>query len=45
MIEFDVLCQTIEDWKAGRRPSAPIPGPTPAAPSAAYDVDSDVVVM
>jgi hypothetical protein len=46
MIDYNVLCQTIEDWKAGRRPSAPIPGPTPAAPSAAYEqVDSGLVMM
>ncbi len=22
MIDYDILCRTIEDWKAGRRPTA-----------------------
>lgn len=46
MIDYQVLCQSIEDWRAGRRPTAAIPGPTPAAPSAAYEnVDSGLVEM
>ncbi len=31
MIEYALLCQTIADWRAGRRPVLPSPSPSPSA--------------
>jgi len=33
MIDYEVICQTIEDWRAGRRPSIDLS----AAPAAGYE--------
>jgi hypothetical protein len=44
MIEYEYLCQAIEDCKAGRRPSAPLPPST--MPHESLDVmDSGIVMM
>ena len=40
MIAYDVLVQTIADWKSGARPTAPMP---PAAPEAVEELASGVV--
>lgn len=43
MIDYELLCQTIEDWRAGRRPSIDL-SPTPAVAGAAEEyaeVDAD----
>jgi hypothetical protein len=45
MIDYQLLCQTIEDWRAGRRPSidlsaAPV-GSTQAEEYAEVDADQD----
>lgn len=44
MIPYEILSQSIEDWRAGRRPTALIPGPGQAA-SPYEQVDSGVVEM
>jgi hypothetical protein len=48
MIAYEILVQTIADWKAGARPSAPsVPPPPPrhsaGAPEPVDEVDSGVV--
>jgi hypothetical protein len=45
MIAYEILVQTIADWKAGVRPSAPnVPPPrTAGAPRAVEEVESGVV--
>jgi hypothetical protein len=47
MIAYEILVQTIVDWRAGARPSAPnVPPPPPrgpGAPQAVEEVDSGVV--
>ncbi len=45
MIAYEILVQTIADWKAGARPSAPnVPPPRNAgAPRAVEEVESGVV--
>jgi hypothetical protein len=47
MIAYEILVQTIADWKAGARPSAPSvpppPAPGPGAPEPVDEVDSGVV--
>jgi hypothetical protein len=43
MIAYEILCQSIEDWRAGRRPTAHIPGPG-QAPSPYEQVDDSGVV-
>ena len=45
MIDYEVLVQTIADWKAGVRPTAPTPPPRPSlgAPQQVDEVSSDVV--
>jgi hypothetical protein len=47
MIAYEVLVQTIADWKAGARPSAPnVPPPPPrstGAPQVVEEVESGVV--
>jgi hypothetical protein len=43
MIDYELLCQTIEDWRAGRRPSIDLSA-TPVGAGAAEDyaeVDAD----
>jgi hypothetical protein len=43
MIDYELLCQTIEDWRAGRRPSIDL-SPTPVGTGAAEEyaeVDAD----
>lgn len=43
MIDYEYLCQAIEDWKAGRRPSAPPPPQDAVQANAGEDVeDMDV---
>ncbi|MCB9752712.1 MAG: hypothetical protein H6713_22385 [Myxococcales bacterium] len=37
MIDYNILCKTIEDWKAGRRPTALSSAPPPPTPAQAYD--------
>lgn len=43
MIDYQLLCQTIEDWRAGRRPSIDLsPAPVGSAPAEDYaEVDAD----
>lgn len=43
MIDYEMLCQTIEDWRAGRRPSIDLsPAPVGSAPAEDYaEVDAD----
>lgn len=36
MIDYELLCQTIEDWRAGRRPSIDL-SPTPVGAGAAEE--------
>lgn len=47
MIAYEILVQTIADWKAGVRPSAPnVPPPPPrstGAPEPVEEVESGVV--
>jgi hypothetical protein len=45
MIDYEVLVQTIADWKAGVRPTAPTPPPRPlvGAPQQVEEVSSGVV--
>jgi hypothetical protein len=47
MIAYEILVQTIADWKAGARPSAPnVPPPPPrgaGAPQVVEEVESGVV--
>lgn len=49
MIAYEVLVQTIADWKAGVRPTAPTPPPQQRAPVAVgqpevfEEIDSGVV--
>jgi hypothetical protein len=47
MIAYEVLVQTIADWRAGARPSAPSVPPLPSrgagAPQPMQEVDSGVV--
>jgi hypothetical protein len=47
MIAYEILVQTIADWKAGARPSAPSVPPPPApaagAPEPVEEVESGVV--
>ena len=52
MIAYEILVQTIADWKAGVRPTAPTPPPPRRAPAAPVgqpevfeEVDSGVVDM
>jgi hypothetical protein len=45
MIDYEVLVQTIADWKAGVRPTAPTPPPRPSLgePQQVEEVSSGVV--
>jgi hypothetical protein len=45
MIAYEVLVQTIADWKAGARPTAPTPPPRPTVgtPQPVEEVSSGVV--
>jgi hypothetical protein len=46
MIAYEILVQTIADWKAGMRPSAPNVPPPPrgtGAPQVVEEVESGVV--
>lgn len=45
MIDYEVLVQTIADWKAGVRPTAPTPPPQPSLgePQQVEEVSSGVV--
>jgi hypothetical protein len=45
MIAYEVLVQTIADWKAGVRPTAPTPPPRPpvGTPQPVEEVSSGVV--
>jgi hypothetical protein len=45
MIAYEILVQTIADWKAGVRPSAPSvpPRPVAGAPEPVEEVESGVV--
>jgi hypothetical protein len=48
MIDYDYLCQAIDDWREGKRPAAPMPatGTPPVGTPGGYDeVDSGLVVM
>jgi hypothetical protein len=43
MIAYEVLVQTIADWKAGVRPTAPIPAAPIGAPESVEELSSGVV--
>lgn len=43
MIAYEILVQTIADWKAGVRPTAPGMPPNPAAPEVVEELESGVV--
>jgi hypothetical protein len=43
MIAYEILVQTIADWKAGVRPTAPTPPVPRGAPESVEDVESGVV--
>jgi hypothetical protein len=36
MLDYEVLCQAITDWRAGRRPSVPPPTTDPGSHAPAY---------
>jgi hypothetical protein len=42
MIDYELLCQTIEDWRAGRRPSIDLSAsPVGAGVAEEYEVDAE----
>jgi len=42
MIDYELLCQTIEDWRAGRRPSIDLsPAPVGGSAEDYAEVDAD----
>jgi hypothetical protein len=42
MIDYELLCQTIEDWRAGRRPSIDLSAsPVGAGMAEEYEVDAE----
>jgi hypothetical protein len=44
MISYEILVQTIADWRAGVRPSAPaVPPPRPGAPQPVHEVESGTI--
>ena len=43
MIAYEILVQTIADWKAGVRPSAPMPHVSSGAPQRVEELSSGVV--
>lgn len=43
MIDYEILVQTIADWKAGVRPTAPIPPAPAGAPESVEELSSGVV--
>lgn len=44
MIAYEILVQTIADWRAGVRPSAPsVPPPRPGAPQPVEEYESGMV--
>ena len=44
MIDYEYLCQAIDDWKAGRRPTAP-PPPARVSAEPVEEMDSGVVMV